>query len=328
MVNERVQSFVESLSDDEELYEYLQIVVDGVERNPRHVKRFLNSLTLHDLLARRLGIENYDKKVLTKLLVIQFRWPLLFQNLDVLLDVERTVIGGNEKDRNELFEREKTILSKIDLGMVSAFMKQKPFFTSVDNITDYISMSHLSTPFEAKTHSKESVLSKEDVKNRIVSGDNFIGVNIMDLNLTGYDLSHLDLRGANLVGADLSHAKLMKANLRGANLERATLYGTDVSGADLSKVNLWRASMRNVINLDEVVSLQFTNFFGVSGLSERDQQFVAENETISLGDYGAFFDFYKNKLSMTDEEIRQVFTWCQHEYFKFILITTGGAEVG
>jgi len=69
------------------------------------------------------------------------------------------------------------------------------------------------------------------------------------LNLTGADLSGMNLAGADMTGAFLESAKLDGADLRGATLERAvlahaSLVGTKLDEAKLGKANLGKASLR------------------------------------------------------------------------------------
>jgi uncharacterized protein YjbI with pentapeptide repeats len=63
------------------------------------------------------------------------------------------------------------------------------------------------------------------------------------LNLTGANLSRVDLAGANLTGANFSEAELIEANLTGANLVQATLMRADLTGANLSMANLSEADL-------------------------------------------------------------------------------------
>lgn len=68
-------------------------------------------------------------------------------------------------------------------------------------------------------------------------------------NLSGADLSEVNLRGADLRSADLSYAylsgfDLSEANLRGADLHSADLSEADLSGADLRYANLSGADLR------------------------------------------------------------------------------------
>ena len=68
------------------------------------------------------------------------------------------------------------------------------------------------------------------------------------IDLTGADLSFLNLSDTNLRGAKLARAKLdnsmvIYANLEGANLMEASLRNTNMHGSILSKANLARAGL-------------------------------------------------------------------------------------
>ncbi|MEN6560151.1 MAG: pentapeptide repeat-containing protein [Acidobacteriota bacterium] len=62
-------------------------------------------------------------------------------------------------------------------------------------------------------------------------------------DLSGADLSEIDLAGANLARADLTAARLSGTNLSGANLSRARLFRADLSQADLSRANLFKTNL-------------------------------------------------------------------------------------
>lgn len=62
-------------------------------------------------------------------------------------------------------------------------------------------------------------------------------------DLSGADLSDLNLAGADLARADLTGAKLGGTNLSGANLARAKLFRADLSQADLSRATLFKANL-------------------------------------------------------------------------------------
>lgn len=62
-------------------------------------------------------------------------------------------------------------------------------------------------------------------------------------DLSGADLSEIDLAGANLARADLTAARLSGTNLGGANLSRARLFRADLSQADLSRANLFKTNL-------------------------------------------------------------------------------------
>ena len=65
-------------------------------------------------------------------------------------------------------------------------------------------------------------------------------------NLSGSNLFSTDLSGADLFKANLSEANLINANLSNANLERANLSGANLSDANLSNTNLFNTNLFNV----------------------------------------------------------------------------------
>lgn len=326
MPDVRVEGFVRSLSSDRDLQKYLRIVIEGVERNPRHVKRFLNSFVLHDLLAQRIGIDDYNKQILAKLLVVQFRWPLLLQNFSVLLEFERVVVEGDQSSKNRLFETERSILSQVDIGNLTPFLGQEPFLGTVENIEDYVSMSRLGAPISPSRPVQETRLSASQLRERMQTGGDLRGTNLMDLMLVGEDLTGADLRGANVVGTDLRGATVVDCNFTGANLERAVLDGADVKGARFEKVNFWSASIEGMKNVGKAASWEYANLWNVTGLSQADRSAMSNFQLLDLGDYGAYFKFYQTTLEMSKADIRDVFKWVDHEYFKFVLSPPAGAK--
>lgn len=60
------------------------------------------------------------------------------------------------------------------------------------------------------------------------------GANLSGADLSGVNLFNANLKGVDLSGADLSYADLFNANLKGADLSGANLKGADMSGANLT----------------------------------------------------------------------------------------------
>ena len=78
---------------------------------------------------------------------------------------------------------------------------------------------------------------------------NLTGADLTRVDLTGVKLNGSNLTGADLTRADLTEAKLILANLTGADLARADLIGANLTGADLTEAiltvaNLTRADLR------------------------------------------------------------------------------------
>ena len=82
-------------------------------------------------------------------------------------------------------------------------------------------------------------------------------------DLSGKDLSGLDLKGAYLSEADLENTNLKGANLEGAELDSCNLKDADFSGANLKNASFYDAEM-------EDVSFDGANMKGVKGVKEAD----------------------------------------------------------
>jgi hypothetical protein len=53
--------------------------------------------------------------------------------------------------------------------------------------------------------------------------------------------------------------------------------------------------------------------------SLEDREVVSERNTVSLGDYGAFFKFYEAQ-GMTRSELDDLFLWTAHPHFASLLL--------
>jgi len=73
-----IQQFIEPLLTLE-LKRCKPLLARGLGDNPRHVKRFINSLALNNELAKSLDIKGYDPLILALLLLIQYRSSNLYR---------------------------------------------------------------------------------------------------------------------------------------------------------------------------------------------------------------------------------------------------------
>jgi uncharacterized protein YjbI with pentapeptide repeats len=235
-------------------------------------------------------------------------WPLLEEEVEALLAAAGGQGSVPRRSEREILEEVLALTRSLAQGAVRR-----------RDTTDggYLPRGRVRPRTTARN--REAQLSQQEVKSRMKAGGGLAGANLMDVNLTGLDLSGANLRGANLVGANLSQSKLINADLTGANLERATLLGADLKGANISRTNLWRAVMTGVQHLKSVVSMEFANFYDVQGLSVEDREVVSERNTVSLGDYGAFFAFYEAQ-GMTRSELDALFLWTAHPHFASLLL--------
>ena len=81
-------------------------------------------------------------------------------------------------------------------------------------------------------------LSDLDLRKIYLFNANLSSANLKDTNLRGNDLSGAKLNDANLTKADLRGAVLVDANLRGANLRGANLQGSILRDANLDDITI------------------------------------------------------------------------------------------
>ena len=89
------------------------------------------------------------------------------------------------------------------------------------------------------------------------SGEDLSGQDLTEMNLTGIDLSFADLSGADLFLSDLTGAYLEGADLTHAHLEYADLSYVDLTDADLTNAWLWYAEFTDAI----VANTDFTDTY-------------------------------------------------------------------
>lgn len=93
-----------------------------------------------------------------------------------------------------------------------------------------------------------AVLIHEDRDTLYQANSHYLNLN--SRNLSGYDLTGMQLRGAAVSQADLCYATLNTTNLKSAQLQEANLSGADLSKASLIEANL-RGAILSVASLDD-----------------------------------------------------------------------------
>lgn len=113
-------------------------------------------------------------------------------------------------------------------------------------------------------------LTNADLSQTFLGEANLERANLVDANLVGASLSATKLANANLAGANLYLAHLdetilIGANLSGAELILTTFYQTDLNRADLSKAEIFGCSFVDV-DLSVVIGLDTCRHNGSSSL--------------------------------------------------------------
>ncbi len=83
------------------------------------------------------------------------------------------------------------------------------------------------------------------------------GKDLSFLDLAGIDFKGALLSGANLYGVDLKTANLKGSHLAGVRLDRAAIEGTDFSGANLERASMLRPSVYTRLGINSASAPKF-----------------------------------------------------------------------
>jgi uncharacterized protein YjbI with pentapeptide repeats len=281
---EETRGYVEELKKElkgsevqKHIEDYIDIIVGGMEANPREIKRFVNNFILANQISQR---ETQPAKLLV-ILIIQFRWDSFYRDLvrhkNPFLEQTTEILRKKEELEDEE-RRKKASESWSFFELIEAHLKDDEFrdflegagkiLFEIGNLDPYIHFSKSVVIEDAakKERSKQELLDllrSGRIKefNRVrpypfvdlslarlalvdLRGATLSGVNLEGAKLTGTNLSAVDLSGANLSGASLTGADLRRDDLRGANLSGAYLWGANLTHADLMGTNLTGANLR------------------------------------------------------------------------------------
>jgi len=251
--------------------EYIKIIVQGTDSNPREIKRFLNSFVLlHNIKQEKMG-RTYDPKKMIFLLLIQLRWNDLFRLIDKdgnLMILLHEYVRGDKRSREKLKDKLNPILENKDFLKFSR--DNIPDFEDINELEKYL--EHFMVPkIEKEPITEEEwinlLLTNVEEFNRLRLKKKLVFIDLRSAYLRGADLSDVNLRKANLRNANLKKANLVKANLVKANLVKANLVGAILSDADLSDADLCEADLRRAIlvraNFSEA-NLRVANLVGAN----------------------------------------------------------------
>jgi uncharacterized protein YjbI with pentapeptide repeats len=310
ILDENLKDFINHYDTEKSYENYHDMIIKGIGRNPRKIKRFINAIKFQRNLAE---IIPEIKKTIK---------PELKQSFDALL-IEWQII--NSSSNPDYIEVRKQVLKKPEFLLKMHIYSDsrpsgapsedlEPFWkTSIqelieafpykntlkeDDIEIIEKVIHLSSVtdtakieevLERKPMTRQEVLDRinkgESLEGTNLSGINLEGENLIELNFSGANLHWAKLSGTNLNGTDLSEtnlknanlegATLIKANLRGADLTYAKLRNVDLTEADLSEANLketnlYLAVLSKVKNLYTVRNLMKAKHLNKVDLSEVD----------------------------------------------------------
>lgn len=259
---EKLKQEIKGSEVEKHVSDYFDIIMEGMEPNPREIKRFINNF----ILANRISQKETDPDKLLALLIIQFRWEGFYRDLarykEEFLQQTGVIVKSKEALQNE--ESRKTAKESWEFfDMIEGHLKDEQLKTflegagsvlfEIQDLDPYIHFSKSVALEKEETEGKRSkgelihLLSHMRIEEfntvRPYPNVDLRRVHLASATLSGANLSGADLRGAYLRGADLGKAILRDANLSGANMREAFLGWVDFSGADLTSSDLSGADL-------------------------------------------------------------------------------------
>jgi hypothetical protein len=160
----------------------------------------------------------------------------------------------------------------------------------------------------------ESIASQDMFVRRLRARGELRGCDAMEVELSGVSMAKTNLSGANFVRCILIDCDLRNCNLRGANFEGAVFRDSRLAGADLWGANFWGADTRGIVDFDKA-RLDHTNFFRTQQTKSQEAAVSRAPDSLSLGDYGTFVDFFREQVGLDQRAMASTFVWLNHRYF-------------
>jgi uncharacterized protein YjbI with pentapeptide repeats len=162
--------------------------------------------------------------------------------IDVSGLMGRVQSGARQKDLMEEYNVSATTLGRALKKLIAqGLLTQTQLESTLPAQPEYFEIRHRET--QKIIHKGESCTFAQFVEEAIarrvdLSGANLSGVDLARADLSGGRFCRANFRNACLLGTDFTGANLSKATMVSANLFAAVLYKTNLAGADLSDANL------------------------------------------------------------------------------------------
>jgi len=257
--DEELEDYVGYLTEElEDPYKKLfsemkPLVVDGLENNPREIKRFINSYIATQEVFKN---DKLDPNILLLLKIFQFKWPAFYNAIfdfnddnefynDIMKSIEDEKFeSARFKDFiNQHSEEKKFLKSDIAKKIFESVSKER---TNLDRYRRAGKVISEKAP-EVKLD-KETLLKKlrDNVGEfyRFRHENPLVTIDLSGVDLSGANLERAYLNNAILTGAYLNDTNFIEAKLARANLNSAQMEKTDLTGAKMNNAKLWHANLK------------------------------------------------------------------------------------
>ncbi len=268
--DKNIEEYINNLKVPDFYVPFLEMIIKGIENNPRKIKRFFNVIELHRKLAYSLKeiteSLSESENIRNRFNALLVEWQIISQHNPEI----RKVIEDDPKILSILHEylkpgeREKIKenLSKVNEKLSEMVIKDTklmdlieifPFDISEgDFIKDVNQVIYLSsfTPAMTDKGEEEGIkirsMSHTEIEKAIKAKESLMGRNLKEADLNGLNLIKMNLNGADLTRAEIKNAKLIRATLKSSDLTDAQLEGSDLRHTELWSATLIGANLKNV----------------------------------------------------------------------------------
>lgn len=275
--DKNIEEYIYNLKVPDFYKPFLEMIIKGIENNPRKIKRFFNVIELHRKLAYSLeeiteslkeseNIKNRFNALLVEWQIISQHnadFRKVVENNPEILSILHEYLKPGERDKiSENLSNVSKELSEMVIKdtKLMDLIKIFPYDISEgDFIKDVKQVIYLSsfTPAMTDKGGEEGItlksMSRNEIEKAIKDKKSLMGRNLREADMNGLNLTKMNLNGADLSGAKLSHAKLMWATLKSADLTDAQILESDLRHSELWSAKLIKANLKNTRLNDSVL---------------------------------------------------------------------------
>ncbi len=275
--NKNIEEYIYNLKVPDFYKPFLEMIIIGVENNPRKIKRFFNVIELHRKLAYSLeeiteslkeseNIKNRFNALLIEWQIISQHNPdfqKVVESNPEILSILHEYLKPGERDKikenlsNVSEELSEMIIKDTKLmDLIEVFPYDMSEGNFIKDVNQVIYLSRFTPAMTDKGGEKDITIksmSRKEIEKTIKDKKSLMGRNLKEANLDRLNLRNMNLNGVDLTGARVNNAKLIRAKLKSADLTNTQLEGSDLRHAELWSATLIGANMKNAKLQDSVL---------------------------------------------------------------------------
>ncbi len=261
--DDKLKGFISYYDPRNSYKKYQETIIKRIGRNPRKIKRFINSIEFQRHLAEVIPeIKVIKEELKENFDALLIEWQIISSSSDKdFAEFSKQVLKNNKllldihtylesEIQGEPSETLRPFLKEPLQGLIGAFPEKGKLTEELIEKVIHFSSITSAKKIEIEEAEPKKPLTPEEVRKAIENRVSLERAILSNVDLKDIDLARMNLSRADLSGANLSYTNLTMANLSGANLARADLTGADLTGVNLSGANLSRFALSMVKKLE------------------------------------------------------------------------------